>query len=744
MRLVIVSNRLQVTVTEKNNSVDFIPSSGGLITGIGSYFASLSDPNYLWIGWPGSSSYTDPENIKKELLENYHSWPVFVEEKSMDLFYNGFCNKVLWPLFHYFPRLVVYDEEMWETYRKVNSLFADEVVKIIRPDDVIWIHDYHLMLLPKLIRAKFPSVSIGFFLHIPFPSYEIFRLLPRKWGKEILNGLLDADLVGFHTYDYTQYFLRCVLRILGHNHQMGMMTLEHKLTKADTFPMGIDFNKYNSAVNLENVKKEKNKLKKGLQDLKIIFSVDRQDYTKGILNRLEGYELFLKNNPSWRQKVVLVMIIVPSRIGIEDYQEAKNMINQIIGKINGDYGDIHWTPVIYQYKSIPFKKLIALYNISDVGLVTPLRDGMNLVAKEYVAACKEKRGVLILSEMAGAAMELGDAIIINPNHREEIAEAIKKALELPIEDQERRISNMQDWLKKHDVNRWATSFLDGLKDVKEEQKKYGTVPLKGPILDGMLEQYRKSQNKILLLDYDGTLVPIKKTPAEASPDKKLRKIIKTLSKIPDLDLVIISGRNKNDLQSWYGKYNLTLVAEHGVWLKKPGKEWKMTKALNNSWKLGILRILENYQGRLPRSFIEEKEYSLVWHHRNSDPEQSELRVKEFVDNIDQFTAQNDIVVMAGKKIVEIKCSGISKGEIGGKLLEDKKYEFIMAAGDDDTDESLFQVLPPGSFTIKIGKQKSYAEYYLDSDSELLNVLEEMAPNKKGIFKHIFDFIKDIK
>ena len=744
MRLVILSNRLPVTITEKEGSVEIVPSSGGLVTALGSFFASLKEMDYLWIGWPGGSNYSQPEEIQKVLLEKYHSWPLFLEEKTMDLFYNGFCNKVLWPLFHYFPRLISFDEILWDNYREVNRMFAEEVLKKYQPGDVLWIHDYHLMLAPGFIREKLPDAPIGFFLHIPFPSYEIFRLLPRHWGKEILNGLLQADLAGFHTDDYTRYFFRCVLRILGINHNLGMLALEHKLTRAGTFPMGIDYNRFHDAVNLESVRKEKAELKRELRDVKTIFSVDRQDYTKGIINRLEGFESFLKSYPEWRQKVVLIMIIIPSRIGLEDYQNAKNMINQLVGKINGDYGNVQWTPVIYQYKAISFEHLIALYNISDVGLVTPLRDGMNLVAKEFVAARTDKKGVLILSEMAGAAMELGEAVIINPNHRQELAEAIKKALEIPAEEQARRINIMQDWLKKNDVKKWAFSFLEELQKVHGEQEKYGCRLLDEPAGARLLEQFRAAKRKIIFLDYDGTLVPFSKNPSDAVPGRKLVRLLKWLSGTPGVDLVLISGRDKKDLQSWYGKYSFTLVAEHGAWIKKPGEGWKVSRRLDHSWKPHIRQILENYRGRLPRSFLEEKDYSISWHYRTSDESVAGLRVKEFVDHMIQFTAPNNIELLTGNKVVEIKCSGISKGETATRLIAGNHFDFIMGAGDDETDESLFRAMPEGSYTIKIGKQKSYANYYLDTSADLLAVLEKMIDYKHGFFRNFINFLREKK
>ncbi len=741
MRLVVLSNRLSVTVTEKDGAREITPSSGGLVTGLGAYLSSLKDRDYLWIGWPGSLSFADPDEVKAELLSQHKSLPVMIDNGLMESFYYGFCNKTLWPLFHYFPLLTTYDEKMWNVYVDVNSMFADAVSAVVRPDDVVWVHDYHFMLVPRMLREKKVENPIGFFLHIPFPSYEIFRLLPRKWGKEILSGLLDSDLVGFHTYEYAQYFLRCVLRVLGFHHNMGMLTLDHKITRVGTYPMGIDYDRYYGAAGLESVKKEKNILKKELQHVKVIFSVDRQDYTKGILNRLEGYELFLKNNPDWRQKVVLIMIVVPSRIGVDDYERAKFVINQLVGKINGDYGSIHWTPVIYQYKAITFDQLLALYNVSDVGLVTPLRDGMNLVAKEYVAAQKEKRGVLILSEMAGSAMELGEAIVINPNNREEIAEAIKAALEMKSDEQASRMSSMQERIKKYDVKNWASTFISDLAGMKDIQKQYGTVSLDGEKLGRFLDDFRGAEKRILFLDYDGTLVPIANKPQLAVPDKKVLALLKRITKIPDADVVIISGRGKHDLDEWFGKLKLTVIAEHGVWIKKPRGKWRLARQLRNDWKPAIMQILVRYSDMLPGSTIEEKDYSVVWHFRNSDSSISELRVKEFVDDMVQFTAANEIDVLLGKKVVEIKCSGVSKGDTAIDLLSHDEYDFVMAAGDDDTDEALFKAMPDGAYTIKIGKRKSFADFSLPSSTELVDILEKFVDRKKNFFQNVLELFK---
>ena len=613
MRLLIVSNRLPITAIKREGKIIFQESAGGLVSGLRAYLDSLKNSSfakaeYIWIGWPGIAIEGKmKERLRKKLLTKYNAYPVFISERTMEKFYYGFCNKTIWPLFHYFPSYAIYDEKYWSDYKQVNETFCDTVMEIIKTDDVVWVHDYHLMLLPKLLREKV-SNPIGFFLHIPFPSFEIFRLLPRKWRTEILEGLLGAYLVGFHTHDYTQYFLRSVIRILGYEHYIGQIIVDGRITKADTFPMGIDFQRYYNSVSTPGVQKEKNKLQKTLADSKVILSIDRLDYTKGILNRLYGYKTFLEKYPQWHGKVTLILIVVPSRIGVEHYQQMKRKIDELVGEINGRFGSINWSPILYQSKFLSFNPLVALYIVSDVALVTPLRDRMNLIAKEYISTKVNKTGVLILSEMAGASKELGEAIIINPNDREEIMSALKIALEMPNEEQMKRNQVMQNRLVKYDVIKWADDFIKELLSIKEYQKRFEAKLLTPSIKNQMITEFNKAKRTLILLDYDGTLVPFEENPQMVKPDEGLLKILKALSEKRDTEIVLISGRDKSTLQNWFGMLDIGLVGEHGAWIKEKGKDWSTLKPLMNDWKPPIIPILEMYTNRLPRSFVEEKEF----------------------------------------------------------------------------------------------------------------------------------------
>jgi len=364
MRLLVASNRLPVTVERTRDAFHFKESMGGLVSGLSAYLDSLKGrlkdgeaADYTWVGWPGTSIPEALESdVKSKLLQNCRAWPVFLPEDLMDSFYHGFCNKTIWPLFHYFTQHVSLEEACWNSYLEVNRRFLRAILEVYQEGDMIWVQDYHLMLLPKLLREQLKTAQIGFFLHIPFPSFETFRILPRKWSARILEGLLGADLIGFHTYSYSRYFLRCVLRILGHEHHMGRFILDDHIAEVRAFPMGIDFRKYHEASKSPLVVEEATRIKEAIGDYRIILSIDRLDYTKGIANRLQAFEMFLERHPKWQKRVVLAIVVVPSRVAVEQYSDMKCKIDELVGRINGRFGSIGWTPVIYQYRFLPFAR----------------------------------------------------------------------------------------------------------------------------------------------------------------------------------------------------------------------------------------------------------------------------------------------------------------------------------------------------------------------------------------------------
>jgi len=723
-RLVLISNRLPFSITKRAGALRFSLSPGGLATGL----SSLSESHELfWIGWPGITSEKltakDKTDIVKRLNQEKRH-PVFLSKKQFENYYQGFCNKTIWPLFHYLPLNTVYEDRFWQNYKQVNQLFCDELIKLAKPGDYIWIHDYHLMLLPQLIREKLSKPKIGFFLHIPFPSFELFRLLP--WRSEILNGLLGADVIGFHTYDYVRHFLSSVCRIVGLEHSLGKLNIDNRIIKVDAFPMGINYKKYSQAPNEPAVQQEVKKIRQKVGERKIIISIDRLDYTKGIIQRLEAFDLFLSQNPKYRGKVTLIAVAVPSRTRVEDYMTLRNELEQLIGRINGEYGAIGWVPVWYFYRSIPFERLVAMYHIADVALVTPLRDGMNLIAKEFVATKTNGRGVLILSEMAGAASELGEALIVNANDKAVIAQAIKEALEMPLLEQVERNRAMQRRLSTYTVSRWAGDFLNAISELEKIQKELQVRKLTESAKHRLISNYRKSQNRLFLLDYDGTLIGFAGQPERAGPDKKLLALLKALATNPKNDVVIISGRDKKTITKWLGSLNVTLIAEHGAWIKPKNKNWQGTKHLRNDWKDIIRPVLELYADRTPGALVEEKDFSLVWHYRRADPELAHIRTQELRDALLNLTANLDVGVFEGSKILEIKNRGITKGRAAELWLKKQNWDFILTAGDDYTDEEMFTVLPEMAYSIKVGISASKARFNVDSVSEIRLLLKELA------------------
>ena len=721
-RLVIVSNRLPVSVEKRKRGLRFEPSIGGLATGLKSFYKSY---NSTWIGWPGinlEKILDEKQEIAATLLSE-SCYPVFLSQHDIEDYYHGFCNKTLWPLFHYYPSYTVYSKDLWEAYERVNRVFADAVAEVAKPGDIIWIHDYQLMLLPKLVRERFPGATVGFFLHIPFPSFEVFRLLP--WRRQLLNGLLGADLVGFHTYDYAQHFLNSVHRLLGYEDTMSQITSTDRIIRADVFPMGIDYEEYASYARDWRVQREIGKLRERLGDYKIVLSIDRMDYTKGIPQRLEAFSLFLERNPQYKEKLILFLVVVPSRIKVEHYAALKKQIDELVGAINGKYGSIGFTPIQYVYRSLPFHSLISLYNMADVALITPLRDGMNLISKEYIATKTDGKGVLILSEMAGAARELGEAIIINVNDQEEIVHALEEALAMPEEEQIERNRMMQERLQRCNVTKWADDFIDRLLYARKLQIEMEAKTLNHEMRMKLVSDFQKSNRRLMLLDYDGTLVPFAAKPGRAKPGDEVIELLEGLTKSPKNEVVLISGRDKDTLEKWFGSLNVGLVAEHGVWTKEKGKEWKMIQTLSSDWKGEVRPTLELYVDRTPGSFIEEKEFSIAWHYRKAEHRLGDMRARELANDLLNLTANLNLQVLEASKVVEVKNAGVNKGRAALRWISRKKWDFTLAIGDDLTDEDVFKVLPPTAWSIKVRFSASSAKFNLGSPSQVRALLKEM-------------------
>jgi trehalose 6-phosphate synthase/phosphatase len=731
-RLVIAAYRLPFKFIKTKTGHKALQNTGGLVSAILALSENLKQTKSEFINskivWAGIGDNL-PEDTDSNKIENEHFdiVPVEIPPRTNELFYGGFCNDLIWPLFHYFPTYCVFDQTYFEAYKEANERFCDELIKIIKPGDFIWIHDYQLLLLPEMIRKKMPDATIGFFLHIPFPSFELFRLLPRQWREAIINGMLGADMLGFHTHDYMQHFIKSVKRTTSYECRQNLIYTHNKLVKADAFPIGIDYEKFNSACFSKKVTKEKSKVKQILADQKLIFSVDRLDYSKGLIARLKGYETFLEKYPQWHKKVIFNFVVVPSRDSIKKYREMKKEIEAIVGRINGKYSSLSWRPIIYQYKSLSFNELVALYDLSDVGLITPLRDGMNLVAKEYVACQMENEGVLILSEMAGAADELSEAILINPFDHAEMADAIDSALTMNKHEKHERLEKMRERIIQYDVFNWAYDFFNQTFDLKKQQYAMKTTYIDDQISTKIISDYKNAQRRILFLDYDGTLVPFAKLPELAVLPPKTLNIIRQLSDDKKNEVVIISGRDRNFLDQQFAGINVSLAAEHGYFIKKTGQEWVSTVNADISWKEKVRPILGDYVDRCQGTFIEEKTGSIAWHYRNADSVSTKMRLPELRDKLAELIRYTtDLEILEGHKVLEIKCGKYDKGEAVKTFIQREHFDFLLAVGDDRTDEFMFKSILEQTYTIRIGSSLSLAKFNIASITLMLKLLKKLA------------------
>jgi trehalose 6-phosphate synthase/phosphatase len=727
-RLIVVSNRLPFTLRRAGDSWRTERSSGGL--------ASALDPvlkrtGGLWVGWPGEAPASRDERREEQILGWRQKHGYVAVDLPADVarnFYEGYANQTLWPLFHNFSTNVAFDPGGWSAYVEANRLFRDVVVQNVEPGDSVWVHDYHLMLLPGLLREAMPQAVVGFFLHIPFPASEVFRILPRR--EELLRGLLGADLLAFQTHADLQHFRASLLRICGIESRMDRVKGDGRYTRLEALPIGIAPDEFLRFIEKDRATQQAyEEHRRRFAGLKILLAVDRLDYTKGIPHRLRTFRRLLERAPRLRGKVVLVQVAVPSRERIPRYEELRHEVSELVGEINGEFGAPDWTPVVYMRRGIARSELVALYAAADVGWVTPLRDGMNLVAKEYVACQRRAEGVLLLSEFAGAAAEMGEAFLVNPYDEDRTAEVLEAALELPLEDRRARMAALHRRVHRNTVFTWSERFVTLLREAASEQaRRSGEQPARLPV-DELETAFRRSRSRLLFLDYDGTLVPFANTPREATPPPALVSLLSRLGGLPGTATTLISGRPRADLEAWFGKAGLWLVAEHGAMIRRPSAaEWELTRpTIPVDWKARVLPVLEHFVDRTPGSFVEEKDYALVWHYRRADPVFGEWLANELCANLEELLAETELRAMRGQKSVEVRLVWANKGEMVSRLEAAlPAVDFRLAVGDDRTDEDLFERLPPDAWTVHVGEGTSHARYCLSGPREVVEVLDQLA------------------
>jgi trehalose 6-phosphate synthase/phosphatase len=718
-RLILVSNRLPFSIRRDEDSVEIRASSGGLATGLRGVHARGESK---WVGWPGMEprSPEEREHIDRE-LEKQHIVPVHFTTSEMERFYEGVANGVIWPLFHYLIDRVPAVIRHWDDYVAANERFADQVAAHATEDDLIWVHDYHLLLLPALLRARLPKARIGFFLHIPFPSSDVIRVFPRR--EAVLAGLLGADLVGFHTFNDQRHFSASLLSVLGLETDVDRVEVEGRAVQLRVFPMGIDANAFQRLAADARVGEATRKLRAAHGDERLVLGIDRLDYTKGITRKFLAVELLLERRPEYRGKFRLLQVAVPSRENVSAYRELKREIEEIAGRINGAYGTLHSAPIHYVYDSVNEVELTGSYRAADVMLVTPLRDGMNLVAKEYVASRIDGDGVLVLSEFAGAAAELPEALIVNPYDVEAIAATLERALEMSESERRGRMMALRAKVASRPVEIWAETFVATLRDAAAThapRRLHGNAAE----ISRIARELAAFPEVFLALDYDGTLVPIRETPEAARPDPELVTLLEELSGLAGVRVAIVSGRDKDSLADFVGSHPLSLVAEHGVWVRAPGDEWRAkVDPASASWREPVLEMLKEYTTRTPGSRIEEKTAGIAWHYRSADRQLGAARAREVRLNLVQALAQQPATVFAGRKVVEVRPQGVDKGSVTRELLEGfSPAAAIVAIGDDRSDEELFRALPAEAFTFAAGPGPTRARFRLDGPAQVRSLL----------------------
>ncbi|KAJ4726520.1 Alpha,alpha-trehalose-phosphate synthase 1 [Melia azedarach] len=683
-RLLVVANRLPVSAVRRGeDSWSLEISAGGLVSAL----LGVKEFEARWIGWAGVNV---PDEIGQKALTKAlaEKWciPVFLDEEIVHQYYNGYCNNILWPLFHYLglpqeDRLATTRsfQSQFAAYIKANQMFADVVNKHYKDGDVVWCHDYHLMYLPKCLKEYNSEMKVGWFLHTPFPSSEIHRTLPSR--SDLLRAVLAADLVGFHTYDYARHFVSACTRILGFEGTPEGVEDQGRLTRVAAFPIGIDSHRFIRALEIPQVQDHIRELKETFSGRKVMLGVDRLDMIKGIPQKILAFEKFLEENPDWRDKVVLLQIAVPTRTDVPEYQKLTSQVHEIVGRINGRFGTLTTVPIHHLDRSLDFHALCALYAVTDVALVTSLRDGMNLVSYEFVACQDSKKGVLILSEFAGAAQSLGaGAILVNPWNITEVANAIARALNMSPEEREKRHRHNFAHVTTHTAQEWAETFVSELNDtVVEAQLRIRQVPPSLPEADA-IDRYLLSNNRLLILGFNATLTEPLDTPGrrgdqiremELKLHPELKEPLTALCRDPKTTIVVLSGSDRIVLDNNFWEYDLWLAAENGMFLRRTRGEWMTTmpEHLNMEWVDSLKHVFEYFTERTPRSHFEQRETSLVWNYKYADIEFGRIQARDMLQHLWTGPISNaSVEVVQGSRSVEVRAVGVTKGAAIDRIL----------------------------------------------------------------------------
>ena len=687
-RLVVLSNRLPVTIRRSRGELKVESSTGGLVAAMA---PAMEEHGGLWIGWPGAQ-LKDGETLKVDGAP-YEVAPVSLSQNEVKRFYHGFSNGTLWPLFHSLPERMSLDRRNWEVYEAVNERFAQAALDVMEDGDLIWVHDYHLALVPEFIRRRRPDARIAFFLHIPFPPYDLYRIMPSYRG--VLRGILASDLAGFHCPGYVSNFEDCVERLLGARVDRAAGRIEHgdHTVRVGSFPLGIDYAEYERRA-------EQAPRPKRAPNEKIILGVDRLDYTKGIPERLLAYERLLELHEEQRGHTTLVQVAVPSREQVSEYQTLKREIDELVGRINGRFGTSAWTPIRYIHRSIPAARLSALYRDAAVALVTPLRDGMNLVAKEFVASQTEEPGVLVLSRMAGAAETMKEALRVNPYNVDSVADSLHQALEMPLDQRQARMIGLKRREREHDLSEWLDVFLGEANREIDQMR-----PVEETDFENWIGDFAGSRPLAVFLDFDGTLAPIASHPSMVKLSDSMRSALEACAARDDTDLAIVTGRGLDDIRKHVPIEGLVFSGNHGLEIEGPGLEPYRHADIGHYAERAVELVRQLGEVAEPGAWVEAKGASLTFHFRELATDRHAAVSGE----------ARQLIVDAGFQARDALCAvearppiGWDKGHAVLHVLREKfgpgwsESLRPIYAGDDETDEDAFNRLRGLGATFRVG------------------------------------------
>ncbi|HEY4348699.1 MAG TPA: bifunctional alpha,alpha-trehalose-phosphate synthase (UDP-forming)/trehalose-phosphatase [Gaiellaceae bacterium] len=730
--LVIASNRLPITLNLEGPELGVEPSSGGLVTAL-----QGAHRPHVWVGWPGAFVPDERKEEATRRIVEEGCEPVYLTEAEEDDFYGQICNDSLWPLFHYFVDRLRFTREAWATYVAVNERFAEVIARVSAPKAQVWIHDFHLMLVPRMLRRRRPDLGIGFFLHVPFPSSEIYRILPSR--SEVLHGLLGSDYIGFHTGDYARHFRSACLRVLGIEPTAEAIEYDDRTVGIGVHPIGIDVKSFLGTLADPETAAVQAELEQQYAGKKLVLGVERLDYTKGIPQKLDAFERILEQDPARAEDVTMLQVLVPSRLQSADYREKRDEIEMRIAHVNGRFGGLGRTPLEYVHLSISRPELAALYRRADVMMVTPLRDGMNLVAQEFVLCqadvpelAESRQGALLLSEFAGAAHVLPGAVLVNPWDADNLATRLLDALALDPVERRRRQELMADRVAQLDSRNWAEGFLRRL-DRFAVPARRSARPLDETAREHIAAKLAAAPARAFMLDYDGTLRELVDHPDLAAPTDEIRALLNDLSSLPDTTVHIVSGRARATLDPWLGDLPVYLSAEHGYITRHPDGRWETVPDIDLSWMPRVEYMLRRVVADVPGTLLEHKTAGLAWHYREAEPEYGSWRARELLVALGNLLAGAPAEVLPGHRVIEVRARGVNKGAYLDRALPDlPDGTMILAAGDDLTDVDLFRRLPADAVAIHVGSARPRAanpslrdRYVVDTPGALRDALRRL-------------------